>query len=79
MALLSHCKVPENIPLIYRQETGVLSTNFCSWEFLIFMTQCPYDTLNASADKLLLSSLIKLGGYNAISGRYDQSLQLHLL
>jgi len=34
------------------------------------MAQCPSDTLNAPADKLLLSELIKLGGHSAISGRY---------
>ncbi|MEM9895306.1 MAG: hypothetical protein AAF789_02955 [Bacteroidota bacterium] len=59
-----------NIPLIYRQESEVLSTIFCLWEFLICMAQCQFDTLNAPADKLLLLQLIKLGGHSAISGRW---------
>ncbi|VXD19559.1 hypothetical protein MARINOS108_20772 [Marinoscillum sp. 108] len=58
-----------DIPLIYRQEPEVLSTSFCSWEFFICMAQCESDTLNAPADKLLLSKLKKLGGHSAISGR----------
>jgi hypothetical protein len=33
------------------------------------MAQCQSDTLNATADKLLLSQLMKLGGHSAISGR----------
>jgi hypothetical protein len=39
---------------------------------LIFMAQFVLDTLNAPADKLLLSELKKLGGHSAISGRYHQ-------
>ncbi len=75
----SCAKSLHNIPLIYRQETEVLSTLFCSWEFLICMAQCVSDTLNAPpcrarTDKLLLSQLIKLGGHSAISGRYIQFL-----
>jgi hypothetical protein len=42
-------------PLIFRQETEVLFTIFCSWEFLSGITQCLFDTLNAPADKLLLA------------------------
>jgi hypothetical protein len=37
------------------------------------MAQCVFDTLNAPADKLLLSQLIKLGGHSVISGRYEQA------
>jgi hypothetical protein len=40
--------------------------------FFSFWTQCVFDTLNAPADKLLLSQLIKLGGHSAISGRYGE-------
>ena len=36
------------------------------------VTQCLFDTLNAPADKLLLSVLKKLGGHSAISGRSEQ-------
>ena len=34
------------------------------------MAHCLFDTLNAPADKLLLSELNKLGGHSAISERY---------
>ena len=70
MALLSHLPIiSKNIPLICRKESAVLSTLFSSWWFFIFKAQCQSDTLNAPADKLLLSQLIKLGGHSAISGR----------
>jgi len=57
-----------NIPLICRQESEVHSTHICLWEIFNRMAQCESDTLNAPADKLLLSKLIKLGGHSAISG-----------
>jgi len=66
---LALCQEPANIPLISRQENVVLYTTFFSWEFLSGMAQCVLDTLNAPADKLLLSLLKKLGGHSAISGR----------
>jgi len=40
------------------------------------MAQCVSDTLNAPADKLLLSQLRKLGGHSAISGRCASSSPL---
>lgn len=38
--------------------------------FLSVLVHCESDTLNAPADKLLLSELKKLGGHSAISERW---------
>ena len=46
----------------------MLSTFFPIVGVFICMMQCVSDTLNAPADKLLLSKLSMFGGHSAISG-----------